>query len=258
MRRRPHPTTNSSPERIQKLLAAAGLGSRRHVDALVGAGRVRVNGKVAVLGQKITPGVQVQVDGRRFRLEQGRSGRSASRILAYYKPEGEICSAADPQGRRSVFASLPRLQHSRWLSIGRLDLNSAGLLLFTDDGELAHKLMHPRSRLEREYAVRVSGKADAGQLAALLAGVRLDDGPARFTRIRDGGGKGRNHWYHVIIMEGRNREVRRLWASQGLQANRLIRVRYGPYRLPSDKRPGQHWMLQRQETEALMRDADTP
>lgn len=241
-------------DRIQKVLAAAGLGSRRHIDSLIKAGRVRVNGSVAQPGDRLGERDRVTIDRRHIRLpplQQG-SAESGPKVLAYYKPEGEICSSNDPQGRRTVFAGLPKLRRGRWISIGRLDINSSGLLLFTDDGVLADRLMHPRNRVEREYAVRVSGQARAEQLDALLKGVRLEDGMARFADITDAGGKGRNHWYRVTIMEGRNREVRRLWASQGLSASRLIRIRYGAYRLPRNKRPGQFWELSRDEIEALL------
>ncbi len=244
-------------DRIQKVLAAAGVSSRRNIDNLIKEGRVRVNGYVAKPGDRINTTDQVSIDRRRIRLNSLPAGTVGNRpkVLAYYKPEGEICTANDPQGRKTVFANLPKLQRGRWISIGRLDINSCGLLLFTDNGALANNLMHPRNQVEREYAVRVSGKARQEQLNALLKGVRLDDGIARFTSISDSGGKGRNHWYHVIIMEGRNREVRRLWETQGLQTNRLIRIRYGSYSLPRNKRAGQFWELKKQETDALLRDA---
>ena len=244
-------------DRIQKVLAAAGVSSRRNIDNLIKEGRVRVNGYVAKPGDRISTTDQVSIDRRRIRLNSLPAGTVGNRpkVLAYYKPEGEICTANDPQGRRTVFANLPKLQRGRWISIGRLDINSCGLLLFTDNGALANNLMHPRNQVEREYAVRVSGKARQEQLNALLKGVRLDDGIARFTSISDSGGKGRNHWYHVIIMEGRNREVRRLWETQGLQTNRLIRIRYGSYSLPRNKRAGQFWELKQQETDALLQDA---
>lgn len=241
-------------DRIQKVLAAAGLGSRRYIDSLIKAGRVRVNGSVAQPGDKLGERDRVTIDRRRIRLQPLQQGTAdcGPKVLAYYKPEGEICSTHDPQGRRTVFAGLPKLRRGRWISIGRLDINSSGLLLFTDDGVLADRLMHPRNRVEREYAVRVSGQARTGQLDALVKGVRLEDGMARFTDIADAGGKGRNHWYRVTIMEGRNREVRRLWASQGLSASRLIRIRYGAYSLPRSKRPGQFWALSRDEIDALL------
>ena len=242
------------PERIQKVLAGVGVGSRRHIDGLIQAGRIRVNGKVAQPGDRISMTDQVSIDRRKIRLKPAPAddAQDSPKVLAYYKPVGEICTVKDPQGRRTVFAGLPKLHRGRWVSIGRLDINSCGLLLFTDSGELANNLMHPRNQVEREYAVRVSGVADRGQINALLKGVRLDDGLARFANIRDGGGKGRNHWYHVIIMEGRNREVRRLWESQGLAVSRLIRLRYGSYSLPRSKRPGQFWELREKEVDALL------
>ena len=244
-------------DRIQKVLAAVGVGSRRHIDSLIKAGRVRVNGSVAKPGDKITMTDQVIIDRRRIRLNplSVDSAGSKPKVLAYYKPEGEICTAKDPEGRRTVFANLPKLQRGRWISVGRLDINSCGLLLFTDNGALANNLMHPRNQVEREYAVRVAGRARPEQLNALLKGVRLDDGPARFSSITDGGGKGRNHWYNVVIMEGRNREVRRLWESQGLLVSRLMRIRYGSYILPRSKRPCQCWELKQKEIEALIQDA---
>ena len=244
-------------ERIQKVLADVGVGSRRHIDSLIMAGRVRVNGYVAKPGDKIRMTDQVIIDRRRIRLNplSAESAEGRSKVLAYYKPEGEICTVKDPEGRKTVFANLPKLRRGRWISIGRLDINSSGLLLFTDKGALANDLMHPRNQVEREYAVRVSGRARQDQLNALLKGVRLEDGIARFASITDGGGKGRNHWYNVVIMEGRNREVRRLWESQGLLTNRLIRIRYGSYSLPRSKRPGQCWELKQQEIDALLQDA---
>ena len=240
------------PDRIQKVLATAGVGSRRHIESLIQAGRIRVNGNVAKPGDKIDVTDRVRIDKRGIRLSSAITRKTS--VLAYYKPEGEICTEKDPEGRRTVFASLPKSRQGRWVSIGRLDINSCGLLLFTNDGALANNLMHPRNQVEREYAVRVSGRARREQLEALLKGVQLDDGAARFTSIVDAGGKGRNHWYRVVIIEGRNREVRRLWASQGLAANRLIRIRYGSYSLPRSKRPGQFWNLTQQEINALIQD----
>ncbi len=244
-------------ERIQKVLAAAGLGSRRYLDGLLQAGQIRVNGKAARPGERIDPAAQVCIGRRRVRLRPAATAavRPVPKVLAYYKPEGELCTASDPRGRRTVFAALPALRRERWVSVGRLDINSRGLLLFTNDGELAHRLMHPRNEVEREYAVRVSGRAAPAQLEALRRGVRLHDGLARFLTIVDGGGAGRNHWYRVTLAEGRNREVRRLWASQGLQVSRLIRIRYGPCRLPPGRRPGQSWRLERREVTALARAA---
>ncbi len=241
-------------ERIQKVLAAAGLGSRRYIDGLIKAGRVRVNDKVAQPGDKLNPHDRVSIDRRRVQLRPPRQGvrQTGPKVLAYYKPEGEICTATDPEGRRTVFAGLPKLPRGRWVSVGRLDINSSGLLLFTDDGALANRLMHPRHQVEREYAVRVLGQPTEAQLRALTKGVQLEDGSARFKTISPGAGQGRNRWYQVVLMEGRNREVRRLWESQGFQVNRLIRIRYGSCKLPRNKRPGQYWELRPAEVDALL------
>ena len=241
-------------DRIQKVLAASGLGSRRHIDRLIKAGRVRVNGRVAQPGDKLNPHDRVSIDRRPVRPDAMPVSATGVRpkVLAYYKPQGEICTSADPQGRRTVFTGLPKLKRGRWISIGRLDINTSGLLLFTDDGVLADRLMHPRSQVEREYAVRVSGQATDEQLKALRKGVDLEDGPARFIAISRGAGQGRNRWYKVIVTEGRNREVRRLWESQGLAVNRLIRIRYGSCNLPRIKRPGQFWELGREEIDVLL------
>ena len=171
--------------------------------------------------------------------------------MAYYKPEGEIVTRKDPQGRKSVFDSLPTLKRGKWTTIGRLDINTSGLLLLTTNGELANHLMHPATGVEREYAVRIRGEASTGQLNNLVNGVQLEDGMARFNAISDAGGRGANHWYHVVLTEGRNREVRRLWETQGLAVSRLIRVRFGPYQLPRRKRPGQYWDLTKNEIEEL-------
>ncbi|MCY4283690.1 MAG: pseudouridine synthase [Gammaproteobacteria bacterium] len=241
-------------DRIQKVLAAAGLGSRRHIESLIKAGRVRVNDQVAQPGDKLNPQDRVSIDRRRVQLRPAPKGarQTGPKVLAYYKPQGEICTAADPQGRRTVFAGLPKLKQGRWLSVGRLDLNTSGLLLFTNDGALANRLMHPRHQVEREYAVRVLGQPAAAQLRALTDGVPLEDGVACFKSISPGAGQGRNRWYQVTLTEGRNREVRRLWESQGLQVNRLIRIRYGACKLPRNKRPGQYWELSQQEIDALL------
>lgn len=245
--------TQPAAERIQKRLAQAGIGSRRQIEQWIRDGRIKVNGRIATLGDRIGPRDRVRLDGRELALDKSTSRKT--RVLAYYKPVGEVCSRRDEKGRKTVFDSLPRLKQGRWINIGRLDLNSIGLLLFTNNGELAHRLMHPSREIEREYAVRVLGEATPEQLQRLRAGVRLDDGEARFTDIVDSGGKGSNHWYHVVIMEGRNREVRRLWESQGLTVSRLMRVRYGPYIMPRRKKPGEFWDLDEKEVRALMQEA---
>lgn len=246
-------TQSTAAERIQKRLAQAGLGSRREIEQWIRDGRIQVNGRTATLGDRIAPGDRLRLDGKALNLDRGAAQRT--RVLAYYKPVGEVCSRSDEKGRRTVFESLPRLKRGRWVNIGRLDLNSIGLLLFTNNGDLAHGLMHPSRAIEREYAVRVLGQATPEQLQRLRDGVRLEDGMARFTDIVDSGGQGSNHWYHVVIMEGRNREVRRLWESQGLVVNRLMRVRYGPYIMPRRKKPGDFWDLDEKDVAALLQEA---
>lgn len=224
------------PERLQKLLARAGLGSRREIEAWIAAGQITVNGKPATLGTRASLDDRIKHKGRLLQLERARP--QAPRVLVYHKPEGEVSTWRDPDGRPSVFRALPK---GRWISVGRLDLNTLGLLLFTNDGELAHRLMHPSSQIEREYAVRVRGELDEERCARLLNGVELHDGVARFERIEVApGGEGSNHWYHVVLREGRKREVRRLWEAVGLTVSRLIRVRYGDVMLPRSLRVG-HW-----------------
>ncbi len=215
-------------EKLQKVLARAGLGSRRELEGWIEAGRVRVNGRPAGLGDRVEPGDRLQVDGRDVSIDQA----PRIRVLAYNKPEGEVTTRSDPEGRPTVFDSLPRLGRGRWISVGRLDINSQGLLLFTNDGDLAAGLTHPSSEVEREYAVRVFGAVEPATLEQLQRGIELDDGPAAFDRIEDAGGEGRNHWYHVVLREGRHREVRRLWEAVERPVSRLIRVRYGPVALP--------------------------
>lgn len=236
------------------MLAQAGHGSRREIEALIRAGRIRVDGKPAQPGQPISHKARVSIDSKPVRLAP--PGQAKTRVLAYYKPAGEICTRKDRQGRADVFRNLPRPPAGRWINIGRLDLNTTGLLLFTNDGGLAHRLMHPSTGIEREYAVRVLGRATRPQLKALCAGVQLEDGPAAFSDIVDSGGAGANHWYHVVLMRGRKHEVRRLWQSQGLRVTRLIRTRFGPCILPRHRRPGQCWRLAAEETKALISAAD--
>lgn len=232
---------SNTPERIQKVLAQAGIGSRREIETWITAGRISVNGKRAVLGDKITVADKVRLDGEL--LYATKSVSKKTRILAYHKPAGEVCTRSDEKGRKTVFNSLPRIKNGRWVSIGRLDINTSGLLLFTNDGELANQLMHPSNEFEREYAVRVFGEVSKETLNKLKQGIELEDGPAKFASIHDGGGKGMNHWYHVVIKEGRNREVRRIWESQGISVSRLIRVRFGPIHLSQQLRPGRYLEL---------------
>jgi 23S rRNA pseudouridine2605 synthase len=229
--------TDSLPgDKLQKLLAQAGLGSRRELEKVIAAGRVTVNGRKAKLGDRAQTQDKIYVDGKYVALADAQA---AGRVLIYNKPEREICSRSDPEGRRSVFDHLPKLSTGRWISIGRLDFNTSGLLLFTTDGTLANAMMHPSSVIDREYLCRVLGTVDDALLQRMQDGVMLDDGVAKFSDIVDGGGEGANHWYYVAIMEGRNREVRRLWESQQVQVSRLKRVRFGKVFLPSKLRQGQ-------------------
>ncbi len=219
-------------EKLQKVLANAGHGSRREIEAMIKEGRVSVDGKLATLGDRVevTPAMKIRVDGRVVSIRE--STESVCRVLAYYKPEGELCTRRDPEGRPTVFDRLPKLRGSRWIAVGRLDINTSGLLLFTTDGELANRLMHPSREVEREYAVRVFGQVDDEKIRQLSRGVQLEDGPASFKTISFQGGEGINQWYNVTLTEGRNREVRRLWEAVGVQVSRLIRVRYGDLPLP--------------------------
>jgi 23S rRNA pseudouridine2605 synthase len=237
-------------ERLQKLLANAGLGSRRQLEALIAEGRVRVNGRPARLGDRARPDDRIEVDGRAIAAR--RLGANARYVILYNKPEGELVTRHDPEGRKTVFDRLPRLPAGRWIAVGRLDVNSAGLLLFTNDGELANRLMHPRTSIEREYAVRVNGEVTDEMVRRLVSGVELEDGPARFEDVVESGGQGTNRWFHLVIMEGRKREVRRLWEAVGATVSRLKRVRYGPIILDSRVKSGQWRELDREEQRALL------
>ena len=223
--------TSAEGEKLQKVLARAGQGSRREIESIIAENRVSVDGKIATLGDRINvnSGVKVRIDGHLINLTQAQ--KEVCRVLMYYKPEGELCTRHDPEGRATVFDRLPRLTGARWIAVGRLDINTSGLLLFTTDGELANRLMHPSREVEREYSVRVFGAVDDAMLNRLKKGVQLEDGPANFKEIKFVGGVGMNQWFDVTLMEGRNREVRRLWESQGIQVSRLIRIRYGNIKL---------------------------
>lgn len=238
-------------ERIHKVLARAGIGSRRAVERWIEARQVRVNGRVAEPGAALERDDRVQVRGRRYRVVA--AARRAPRWLRYHKPEGEVTTRHDPEGRPTVFERLPALREGggRWVALGRLDVNTSGLMLFTDDGTLADALVHPSAGVEREYAVRVRGPVDADVLQRLTTGVALEDGEARFDRVADAGGEGSNHWYHVVIREGRRNEVRRLWEAVGCQVARLIRVRFGPVTLPRRLRAGRFEDLAAAERRAL-------
>jgi 23S rRNA pseudouridine2605 synthase len=237
-------------EKLQKVLARLGLGSRRDVETWIGEGRVKVNGAVATLGQRVDRHDAIAIDGRLIKREE--AAESVRRVLIYNKPEGEICTRDDPEGRPTVFDRLPRPKEGRWINIGRLDINTTGLLLFTTDGELANRLMHPSYEMDREYAVRVRGEVTEEIIERLKTGVMLEDGPARFTDIQEApGGDGLNHWFHCVVMEGRNREVRRLWESQELVVSRLKRVRFGPVFLTSELSMGRWREMSQQEVDIL-------
>src|SRR5690349_13869871 len=237
------------PQKIHKILAAAGLGSRRAMEELIRAGKVKVNGALAQLGMRVQPGDVIRV-GRRQVTVRDNSGQM--RIIAYHKPEGEIVSHDDPQGRPSVFAKLPPMRRAKWLAVGRLDYNTSGLLIFTTSGELCNRLMHPRYEVEREYAVRVIGKLSEEQLKQLKKGVRLEDGMARFEQLEERGGRGLNHWYRVVLREGRNRIVRRMFDAVGFRVSRLMRVRFGIVSLPFGLRRGAWRELDEKQTTTIL------
>lgn len=219
-------------EKLQKILARSGHGSRREIEGYLQEGRISIDGTKAKLGDRIdvTTTAKIRLDGRILNIREAQ--KDVCRVLAYYKPEGELCTRSDPQGRPTVFQRLPRLNSARWIAVGRLDVNTSGLLLFTTDGELANRLMHPSREVEREYAVRVFGEIDDAKIRQLTRGVQLEDGPASFRSVSYRGGEGINQWYNVSLTEGRNREVRRMWEAVGVQVSRLIRVRYGDIDLP--------------------------
>lgn len=239
------------PERIHKVVARAGLGSRRAVERWIAAGSVRVNGQPAEAGTAVDVGEQVEIEGRKYRVI--RQSPRPARWLRYHKPEGRVTTRSDPEGRPTVFEQLPRLGEGRgrWVSLGRLDVNTTGLMLFTDDGEIANALTHPSAEVEREYAVRVRGAVDDAVLERLTRGIALDDGEAQFEHVRDAGGQGANHWYHVVLREGRRNEVRRLWEAVGAQVSRLSRVRFGPVTLPRHLRAGRFEDLPQTDVRAL-------
>ncbi|RLZ27357.1 23S rRNA pseudouridine(2605) synthase RluB [Proteus mirabilis] len=219
-------------EKLQKILARSGHGSRREIEGYLQEGRISIDGVKAKLGDRIDANstAKIRLDGRILSIREAQ--KDVCRVLAYYKPEGELCTRSDPQGRPTVFQRLPRLNSARWIAVGRLDVNTSGLLLFTTDGELANRLMHPSREVEREYAVRVFGEIDDAKIRQLTRGVQLEDGPASFRSVSYRGGEGINQWYNVSLTEGRNREVRRMWEAVGVQVSRLIRVRYGDIDLP--------------------------
>lgn len=242
-------TAEDDAPKLHKVLAEAGMGSRRDMEELIIAGRVSVNGEPAHIGQRILPTDAVRINGK---LVQRKASNKPPRVLVYHKPAGEIVSHDDPEGRPSVFDRLPAMKTGKWLAVGRLDFNTEGLLLFTTSGDLANRLMHPRYSIEREYAVRTLGELEEGMRQKLLAGVQLDDGLAAFSKIQDGGGEGVNRWYRVVIGEGRNREVRRMFEAVGLTVSRLIRTRYGLMTLPGSLKRGRWDELEENEVRGLM------
>ncbi|ALN19737.1 23S rRNA pseudouridine(2605) synthase RluB [Ectopseudomonas mendocina] len=245
-----HEQPRPAGEKLQKVLARLGLASRREIETWIAEGRVKVNGAAATLGQRVDANDAIALDGRLLKREEITG--SVRRVLIYNKPDGEICTRDDPEGRPTVFDRLPRPKEGRWINIGRLDINTTGLLLFTTDGELANRLMHPSYQMDREYAVRVRGEVTEEMLENLKTGVMLEDGPAKFTDIKEApGGEGFNHWYHCVVMEGRNREVRRLWESQGLVVSRLKRVRFGPVFLTSELTMGRWREMDQREVDIL-------
>ena len=236
-------------EKLHKVLAQAGLGSRREMERWIADGRISVNGKRATTGLRVGPEDVVRVDGRQ--IQTSTTKRVKTRVLCYHKPAGQVCTRSDPEGRPTVFDGLPRMHTGRWIAVGRLDISTSGLLLFTNDGELANRLMHPSSEIEREYAVRVRREVSTGVLRNLKEGVELEDGAAHFDSVIDAGGSGGNHWYHVVVKEGRNREVRRLWESQGVEVSRLIRIRFGSVELSRSVRAGRFAELEASDTRQL-------
>ena len=233
-------------EKLQKALASRGLGSRRELERWIEAGRISVNGKIAKLGARVSGDDRILVDGRPISVK-----KVSHRFLLYNKPEGEICTRDDPEGRPTIFSTLPPIQSGRWVSVGRLDINTSGLIMFTNDGELANTLMHPSSSIEREYVARVQGRVTKQDIQTLVEGVELDDGFAKFTDVQEGKKGKTNQWFAMVIMEGRTREVRRLWESQGFNVSRLKRVRYGNVFLPASLRQGYWKELSKSEVKAI-------
>ena len=240
-------------EKLQKVLARAGIGSRREMERWIEQGRVKVNDQVASIGDRVSEKDNIKVDNK---LIAQRRTQIQQRVIAYHKPVGEVCTRDDPEGRKTIFNNLPNLTSGRWISVGRLDLNTSGLLLLTTDGELANKLMHPSSEVEREYAVRILGEVSPEILKELTTNVELDDGDAHFSKVTAAGGQGANHWYHVVLKEGRNREVRRLWEYFGFAVSRLTRIRYGNIKLERRLRPSKSEDLTDKEMDELYKSVD--
>ena len=248
------PDSHDKGEKLQKVLANLGWGSRREMERWIEEGRVTLDGALALLGDRVRAGQKVRLDGKAVNVSEA----DQVRVLLYHKPAREVCSRRDPEGRKTVFERLPKLKSGRWISVGRLDFNTSGVLLFTTDGGLANALMHPSNAIEREYLVRVMGSVDESMTERLQRGVELDDGPARFSDIQEGGGEGLNRFFYVVLMEGRNREVRRLWESQGVTVSRLKRVRYGDVFLPSKLKKGQWVELPQRDVDVIYQMAGLP
>lgn len=239
---------DTTSEKLQKVLAQAGFGSRRQMESWISEGRIKINGKLATLGDRVTGNEQFEIDNRAIVLKID----DTTQVIAYHKPVGEMSTRHDPEGRPTVFANLPKLRGARWIGIGRLDVNTSGLLLLTTNGELANRLMHPSRSIEREYAIRILGKPTPEHLQQLQRGIELEDGMAHFKSVRDAGGEGANHWYHVVLTEGKRREARRLWEALGFTVSRLMRIRYGDIPLPAHLRQGHHQPLEPQQIQQLM------
>ena len=244
------------PEKLQKNLAKTGIGSRREIERWIEDGRISINGRLAKLGDRADTSAKICLDDRLLNINL--KNKINTQVLIYHKPIGELCTRSDPQKRNIIFTNLPSLSNGRWISVGRLDINTSGLLLLTNDGELANTLMHPSSKIEREYLVRVLGEVDDIILERLQKGIQLQDGMARFDGIYDLGGKGANHWYRVIIKRGRNREVRRLWEAQKIKISRLMRIRFGSIVLPKNLKPGCCRELSKREVNLLYQKTRKP
>ena len=248
-----HPSITSG-ERVQKVLARGGIGSRREIEGWIKEGLLTINGTKVILGQSLKTGDTLHIRGRIVNWE--KFFQQPTRVLVYHKPTGEVVTRRDPEGRPVIFTQLPKLQIGRWIAVGRLDINTSGLILVTNNGELANRLMHPSSEMEREYAVRILGTVDEDMIERLKIGVELEDGPAHFEDVQFSAGEGANKWYHVVVKEGRNRLVRRLWESQEVTVSRLTRVRYGPAVLPERTKAHAHYELNEKECAILMEFVD--